>query len=117
MPPRAAGDTFEQTSMRSVPSACMTSNLRSARSKARLRCGSGMPSKSRKGWKAVTSRPASRTIRPTGGVGEKIILEDFDALEPRSADRVELLLQVAGKGNGGNAGPHRSTVNEPVRSQ
>ena len=41
----------------------MRSNLRSARSKARARCGSGMPSKSRNGWNSVISSPASRTMR------------------------------------------------------
>ena len=35
-----------------------------ARSKPRLRCGSGIPSKSRNGWKATISSPSSRTIRP-----------------------------------------------------
>ena len=43
----------------------MTSNLRSARSKARLRCGSGRPSKSRNGWNSVIASPASRAMRPT----------------------------------------------------
>ena len=44
-----SGDTLLQTSSESQPSSCMRSNLRSARSKVRWRCGSGMPSKSRKG--------------------------------------------------------------------
>ena len=60
MPPSATGETLEQTSIRSVPSSCIRSNLRSARSKARLRCGSGRPSKSRNGWNSVISRPRSR---------------------------------------------------------
>ena len=46
----AAGCMLLHTSTRSVPSACMTSNLRSARSRLRVRCGSGMHSKSRSGW-------------------------------------------------------------------
>ena len=45
----AAGETFEQTSIRSVPSSCMTSNLRSMRSNTRARRLSGIPSKSLKG--------------------------------------------------------------------
>ena len=49
----------------------MRSNLRSARSKARARCGSGMPSKSRNGWNSVISSPASRdhaaSIEEIGG--------------------------------------------------
>ena len=52
-----SGETLEQTSIRSVPSSSIRSNLRSARSKARARCGSGIPSKSRKGWNSVISRP------------------------------------------------------------
>ena len=43
----------------------MTSNLRSARENALPRCGSGMPSKSRKGWKVMISSPRSAAIRRT----------------------------------------------------
>ena len=50
--------------MRLAPNSCISWNLRRARSKPRDRCGSGMPSKSRKGWKATTSSPWSRTIAP-----------------------------------------------------
>lgn len=50
---------------RSQPSSCITSNLRSARAKARLRWGSGMPSKSRKGWKVTICKPRSATMRRT----------------------------------------------------
>ena len=46
----AAGWVLLHTSVRSVPSACMTSNFRSARSMLRARCGSGIASKSRNGW-------------------------------------------------------------------
>ena len=55
--PERRGETLEQASMRSVPSCCMRSNFRSARSKVRARCGSGMPSKSRKGWNRVMLQP------------------------------------------------------------
>ena len=43
----------------------MTSNLRSARANTLARCGSGMPSKSRKGWKVTISSPRSPIIRRT----------------------------------------------------
>ena len=55
MPPIAAGCRLEQTSARSVPIWCIRSNLRAARAKARLRCGTGRPSKSRKGWNRVNA--------------------------------------------------------------
>ena len=45
----ADGETLEQTSSNSAPSSCITSNLRSARSKARVRISPGRPSKSRNG--------------------------------------------------------------------
>jgi hypothetical protein len=64
MPPRLSGDTFEQTRMRAAPSSFISANLRFARSKPRERFGSGMPSKSRNGWKATISSPWSRTMRP-----------------------------------------------------
>lgn len=65
VPPSEACETEEQTSIRSVPSSPIRSNLRSARSKARPRWGSGRPSKSRNGWNRVISSPWSRTMRPT----------------------------------------------------
>ena len=58
---RDVGADEDRTARRARSSAA---NLRFARSKPRLRCGSGMPSKSRNGWKATISRPWSRTIRP-----------------------------------------------------
>src|SRR5665213_2402724 len=65
MPPSDCGDTLLHTISRSQPSSCMTSNLRSARSKARPRCGSGMPSKSRNGWNVAIFRPRSATSLAT----------------------------------------------------
>lgn len=45
----------EQISMRSAPSSPIRTNLRATGSKARLRCGSGSPSKSPNGWNRVIS--------------------------------------------------------------
>src|SRR5437764_3664560 len=59
MPPSEIGETLLQTSSKSVPNSCIRSNLRSARAKFRERCGSGMPSKSRKGWYAQIESPRS----------------------------------------------------------
>jgi hypothetical protein len=39
--------------------------LRSARAKVRARCGSGMPSKSRNGWKVTILSPSELTSRAT----------------------------------------------------
>lgn len=63
--PREWADIFDvaiilvvkQTSTRSVPSSSITSNLRSARPNAWVLWGSGMPSKSRKGWNRKISSP------------------------------------------------------------
>src|SRR5215218_5433537 len=41
----------------------MTSNLRSARANTLERCGSGMPSKSRNGWKVIVSSPRPSIMR------------------------------------------------------
>ena len=59
MPPTQSGDTFEHIISRSQPSSAITSNLRSARAKTRSRLSPVMPSKSRNGWKAMISSPAS----------------------------------------------------------
>jgi len=59
MPPMEAGEMLLQINIRSVRSSCISANLRSARAKLRLRCGSGMPSKSRNGWKAQIFRLSS----------------------------------------------------------
>ena len=49
------------------------------------RCGSGMPSKSRNGWKATISSPWSRTIRPISAgepsLRQDVGLEDLHPLE------------------------------------
>ena len=56
-----------------------------------------MPSKSRNGWNSVISSPASRTIAPTSrgepSIGEKVVLEDLDAVEPGGRDRRQLLVR------------------------
>ena len=65
MPPSESGETLLQIINRSQPSSPIRSNLRSARAKVRLRCGSGMPSKSRNGWKVTIFRPSSATMRAT----------------------------------------------------
>src|SRR5215212_619272 len=65
MPPSESGATLLQIINRSQPSSPIRSNLRSARAKVRLRCGSGMPSKSRKGWNVTIFRPSSATMRAT----------------------------------------------------
>ena len=59
MPPSEIGEILLQTSSKSVPNSCIRSNLRSARTKFCERCGSGMPSKSRKGWYAQIESPSS----------------------------------------------------------
>ncbi len=59
MPPSESGETLLQTSNKSQPSSCIRSNFRSARSKVRCRCGSGMPSKSRNGWNVMARSPKS----------------------------------------------------------
>ena len=50
----------------------MTSNLRSMRSKLCARTGSGMPSKSRNGWKAVQFSPRSRISSPDVASGAAV---------------------------------------------
>src|SRR6266536_978893 len=65
MPPTETGDTLLQIMRRSQPSSCMTSNFRSARAKARSRCLSGMPSKSRNGCRVTMSRPSCSVARRT----------------------------------------------------
>ena len=60
-----SGEVLEQHSMSDAPMACMTSNLRSARSRLRRNCASGMPSKSRKGWYRSMVRPRSAAMRPS----------------------------------------------------
>src|SRR5260370_25134394 len=65
MPPSESGDTLEQIIRRSQPSSSIRSNLRSARENAFARSGSGMPSKSRNGWKVTAARPRSLIRRPT----------------------------------------------------
>ena len=61
--------------------------------------GSGMPSKSRNGWKVIDRQPEigapCRARRPACREGEEIVLEDLDALEPRGGDRLQLLVQRA----------------------
>ena len=54
--------TFEQTQRRLVPSSDIRSNLRRARSMLRVRCGSGIASKSRSGCSAMMARPRSSAI-------------------------------------------------------
>src|SRR5882672_1011468 len=65
MPPRESGDTLPQIIRRSQPSSAIRSNLRSARENAFARSGSGIPSKSRNGWKVTAARPRSLILRPT----------------------------------------------------
>ena len=65
MPPSESGATLLHTMRRSQPSSAIRSNLRSARENALARCGSGMPSKSRNGWKVTASSPSSLMRRPT----------------------------------------------------
>ena len=59
---RASGEVFEQTSISGAPSACIRSNLRSARSRLLRKASSGMPSKSRNGWNRSMPRPRSSAI-------------------------------------------------------
>src|SRR6478752_5967378 len=63
IPASESGETLLQIIRRSQPSCSMTSNLRSARAKALDRCGSGIPSKSRKGWKVIVPSPRSSIMR------------------------------------------------------
>src|SRR5580704_6135982 len=74
MPPSDSVATLLQIIKRSVPSSCMTSNLRSARSMARSRRPVGMPSKSRNGCRVTMSSPSSAQARRTSaGVPLKVI--------------------------------------------
>ena len=57
-----SGDVFEQHSIKGAPMACIRSNLRSARSRLRWNCASGMPSKSRNGWYRSIVSPRSSVI-------------------------------------------------------
>jgi len=59
LPPLASGETLLHTSSEAQPSSCIRSNFRSARSKVRRRCASGMPSKSRNGWNVIKVSPRS----------------------------------------------------------
>src|SRR5665213_3587440 len=84
MPPSESGDTLLHTISRSQPSSCIKSNLRSARSKVRVRCGSGMPSKSRNGWKVMALSPRSAiSLAMSGGVP----LYDSKSLSKNSTPR------------------------------
>ena len=65
MPPCESGATLLQIINRSQPSSPIRSNFRSARAKVRLRCGSGMPSKSRNGWNVTIFSPSAATMRAT----------------------------------------------------
>src|SRR6478736_9732137 len=69
MPPMASGETLLHTSSRSQPSSCIRSNLRSALENTLDPAGSGMPSKSRKGWNVIVVNPRSATMpRTSAGV-------------------------------------------------
>ena len=110
MPPSESGETLLQIISRSVPSSCMTSNLRSARAKARSRWPAGMPSKSRNGCRVTMSRPSS----PAGvaDVGrraverDEIVLEDLHRVEFGGGDGFELLAQGAAQGDRRDRGLH-----------
>ena len=88
----------------------MTSNLRSARANTLERCGSGIPSKSRKGWKVIVLSPRPSIMRrASAGVplnDSKIVLEDLDAFELRGRYGFDLLSQGAAQANGGDGGAH-----------
>ena len=94
------------TSTRSVPSACITSNLRSARSMLRVRCGSGIASKSRNGWKIVIARPRpfgdAPHVRGRSVEGQQIVLEHFDAVEADGGGGIQLFRQRAAQGDCGD---------------
>jgi hypothetical protein len=80
IPPIASGETLLQTRRRSQPSSCITSNFRSARANTLLRCGSGIPSKSRNGWKAIVRSPRSSIIqRISAGVPPSVCFKVDDA--------------------------------------
>ena len=110
MPPSESGETLLQTIRRSQPSSSITSNLRSARANTLDRCGSGMPSKSRNGWKVIVSRPEILDHAPRFGrrtvERQKIVFEDLDALELRGRDGFDLLGQSAAQADGGDGFAH-----------
>jgi hypothetical protein len=68
----ASGETDEHTRTRSVPSCCMTSNLRSARRRFAASTSGRTASKSRKGWYRSMDRPRSahRARTSAGDHGE-----------------------------------------------
>lgn len=72
--------------------------------------GSGIPSKSRKGWKAtvfqavVAARGADLARRAL--VGDHVGLEDLDPLEARARDGGELVGERAAGRDGGDGEPH-----------
>ena len=68
----ASGEMLLQTRSRLVPSRFISSNLRLARSKARVRKGSGRPSKSRNGCRATISSPSeAASSRTSSGLPPK----------------------------------------------
>ena len=110
MPPSDSGATLLQIIKRSVPSSCMTSNLRSARSMARSRRPGGMPSKSRNGCRVTMSSPSSRAgaahVRRRAVEGYEVVLEDLDRVELGVGDGFELLAECAAERHRRNRGLH-----------
>ncbi len=93
--PSDAGEVLEHTSISGQPNSCITSNLRSARSRLRRNRSSGMPSKSRNGWYRSMPRPRSAACwRSSRALPVKLMKsgsEQLNAIKPRSGNGFELL--------------------------
>ena len=115
MPPSDSGDTLLHTINRSQPSSCIRSNLRSARSNVRERAArSGMPSKSRNGWKVMTLRPKSAiSLATSGGVPlyeSRSLSRNSTRRNPAAAIALPLFAQVSAQANRGNRRFHGRSV-------
>ena len=119
MPPRQSGETLEQTSRRSVPSSCITSNLRSARGEGAraLSAGHAFEIAERLEGDDVEAEIGAH-LADVGGravEGQEIVLENLDAVEPGGGDGLELLAQAAAQTHRGDRKSHVASSGERAR--
>src|SRR3954462_14240015 len=106
---KAWGETEEQTSIRSVPSCSMTSNLRSARRRLAARTPGSSASKSRNGWdkaiESARSAPRARTSAADHEDATKSGSKISTPSNPAAAAAASLSSSGAGRDNNPPPGP------------
>ena len=106
-----SGDVFEHTSINCAPSACITSNLRSARSRLRRNAASGDAFEIAERLVELAGEPEigghGAHVGRRAVVVDEIVLEQLEAVEARGGDGLELFPQRAAHRNGGDRSTHR----------